>query len=349
MQAPIRSRRYKESPYERWQQSEGIPIHRGSYVEDLYSVALQPWTRTGQQGAFVNLADQQEDDGYVLEIAPGGQTSVLHHMFEAAVFVLEGAGATSFWQLGKEKQTLEWQRGSIFSPPLNCYYQHFNLEGNRPARLFAVTNAPMVINLFDNTEFVFGADHTFADRFGGEQNYFSAQGEFVEEQLWRTNFIPDIRRFELKERVGRRAVRDVHMVFALAKNLMALHCSEFAPGIYKKAHRHGVGAHVIVLDGQGYSLLWHEGSKPEKVNWKDGSVLSPREQEYHQHFNTGPSPARYLAMRLGALDSRHWHGAVPTHQIEYEEEDPAVYDQYVAECERNGAQVVLPRPAYRDL
>ncbi len=42
---------------------------------------------------------------------------------------------------------------------------------------------------------------------------------------------------------------------------MAVHCIEFPPWTYKKKHRHGVGAHVIVLNGQGYSLLSFEGEK----------------------------------------------------------------------------------------
>jgi gentisate 1,2-dioxygenase len=132
----------------------------------------------------------------------------------------------------------------------------------------------------------------------------------------------------------------------LSDNLMAVHCSEFPPGTYKKAHRHNVGAHVIILDGQGYSLLWFEGEQPAKVDWKDGSVLSPKEMEYHQHFNTGPTSARYLAMRLGQLDTRHWQGFMPQ-QIEYEDEDPGIYEMYGAECAKNGAEVLMDRPIYR--
>lgn len=134
--------------------------------------------------------------------------------------------------------------------------------------------------------------------------------------------------------------------FQMSSNSMAVHCSSFLPGTYKKAHRHGVGAHVIILDGRGYSLLWLEGQEYHKVDWQDGSVLSPREWEYHQHFNTGPGPARYLAFRLGLLDSRHWRGFEPQN-LEYEGEDPAVYDLYVQEYARNGTEVRLPRPVYR--
>ena len=47
------------------------------------------------------------------------------------------------------------------------------------------------------------------------------------------------------------------------------------------------------------SPLWFEGEAPTRVDWQDGSVLSPREKEHHQHFNTRTTPARYLALRLG--------------------------------------------------
>jgi len=94
------------------------------------------------------------------------------------------------------------------------------------------------------------------------------------------------------------------MQFILANNQSVGHCSQFPPGTYKRAHRHGVGAHVIILDGQGYSLLWFEGEERRRVDWKDGSVISPKEWEYHQHFNTGPTAARYIAFRLGDLNTR---------------------------------------------
>ena len=138
-----------ESTYKQWQKGEGIPIYTGSYIESLYTAELKPWARVGQNGAFVNLADQEADDGYIVEIAPGGQTEPLKHLFEAGIFVVNGRGATTFWQEGGHKQTVEWQRGSVFSPPLNCSYQHFNLDGQQPARLFAVTAAPMILNIDD--------------------------------------------------------------------------------------------------------------------------------------------------------------------------------------------------------
>jgi gentisate 1,2-dioxygenase len=337
--------RPRETPYQAWQKGEGIPIYRGSYVADLYGLELAPWARAGQQGAFINLAEQEHDDSYVLEIAPGEQTHVLHHLFEATIYVLSGRGATTIWQDPARKQTVEWQKGSVFSPPLNCYYQHFNVDGRDPARLFAVTNAPMMINMVRNSRFVFNDTYVFDDRYAAEDGYFTDPGVKVSRNTWKTNFIADIRAFMLDAAPNRGAGGGLTQ-FSLSNNGMIAHCSQFPPGTYKKAHRHGVGAHVVILDGHGYSLLWFKGEERRRVDWKDGTVLSPKNEEFHQHFNTGPVPARYAAFRLGALDvDRVSRGAMPD-QIEYEEEAPTIYEEYARECAKHGAEVVLPRPAY---
>ena len=332
------------TPYQEWKAAEGVPIYTGSYVDDLYALELAPWARMGQNGAILNLADQEEDDAWVVEIAPAGSTTVQHHLCEATVFVLTGRGATTFWQDGSEQQSVEWQRGSVFSPPINCHYQHFNGDGQSPARLLTVTNAPMVINLFRDADFIFGDPYVFDKRFAGEANFFVTPAERLNPRTWKTNFVPDIRAFTLDSN-PRRGVGNSRAGFSLSNNSMYVHSSEFPPGTYKKVHRHGVGAHVIVLKGEGYSLLSFAGEEPRKVDWKDGSVLSPAQDEFHQHFNTGREPARYLAVLLGRL--HRGPGSGSPYQIDYEDQDPSVYDLYVAECAKHGVEVVLPRPEYR--
>ena len=341
----------KNSPYRKWQAAESIPVYKGSWA-DLRSLETAPWSRIGQRGAFVNLAGQEHDDGWLIELTPGGQTAELHHFFEASIYVLEGRGATTFWNEGGPKQTVEWQRGSLFAPPLNCYYQHFNLDGGQPAKLFCVTVGPMAINLFRSVDAVFNNPYVFSDRYAGEQDYFSAPGEMIE-GTWKTNFIPDLRAFTLagdhNRGLGASSAR-----FVLSNNSMGTHCSEFPPGTYKQAHRHGSGAHVIILDGDGYSLLWFEGDRERRrVDWRDGTVLSPEAGEYHQHFNLSPRPARYVALRLGNLDLHRpppgtlWSTAQEMAGIPYDDEDPEIYDTYVRQCAEHGAKVVLPRPSYR--
>src|SRR5437867_21744 len=102
------------SAFRRWQEGEGVPIHGGSYVQDLYTTEVKPWARMGHPGAFVSLADHEYDAGFVVELAPAGQSEVQHHLFESVIYVVDGRGATSFWQEGGPKQTVEWQRGSVF-------------------------------------------------------------------------------------------------------------------------------------------------------------------------------------------------------------------------------------------
>jgi hypothetical protein len=347
----------RESDYELWVKSEGIPMHTGSYVSDLYTCEIGDWPRTGQRGAIVNLAEQEEDDGHVLEIAPGGKTEVMHHLYESTTFVLEGRGATTIWQKNMPKQTVEWQRGSLFSQPVNCYYQHFNLDGQKRARFFSVTNAPMLMRIFRNPDFIFGDEFVFGDRYAAQENYFTDPGERLGVRAWRTNFVPDLRQFKLDD-YKERGAGGTNMHFHLANNQMECHVSQFPPGTYKMAHRHGVGAHVLILDGVGYSLLTFAGQERIKVDWKDGSVLSPRHMEYHQHFNTGPTPASYLALRLGALSRSgvvQRRGVLATTaiseregglQVDYADEDPEIYDLFVRECTKNGAEVKLPRPQY---
>jgi len=54
---------------------------------------------------------------------------------------------------------------------------------------------------------------------------------------------------------------------------------------------------VIVLNGEGYSLMWPEGEEPKRYEWKYGTLIVPPNAWFHQHFNGGPTPARYLAFK----------------------------------------------------
>ena len=99
-----------------------------------------------------------------------------------------------------------------------------------------------------------------------------------------------------------------HIRFNMAKGSMNSHISQFPIGTYKKAHCHGPGAHVIILSGEGYSLMWPEGEEPRRYDWEVGTMIVPPNRWFHQHFNTGTTPARYLAFKHEAVAIRNAAG-----------------------------------------
>ena len=44
-----------KTPYQRWIESQGIPIIRTFYLEDLRKVEVAPWDWKGGRGAILNL------------------------------------------------------------------------------------------------------------------------------------------------------------------------------------------------------------------------------------------------------------------------------------------------------
>lgn len=335
--------------YEKWVKTEGIPIITGYYIGDLRAVPLKPWARKGGLGAFVNLEGAElTDDAYICEIPPGGSLNPQRHLFEEMIYVLSGRGATTIWNPEGKKRTFEWQAGSLFAPPLNVWHQHFNGQGDKPARYLAVTGAPLIMNLFHNVDFVLKNDFVFKDRYSDQEDYFSGKGRAMPEyRVWESNFVPDVKGFkveqEYKERGFGRNVR-----FELSENTMAAHISEFPVGTYKKAHRHKAGAHVIILNGIGYSLLWRVGEDRKKIDWHEGSMFVPPDMCFHQHFNAGREPARYMALRWGSQKHRVWKQysyesvSAGGDQIEYDEEDPAIRKLYESELAKQGVTVKMP-------
>ena len=94
------------------------------------------------------------------------------------------------------------------------------------------------------------------------------------------------------------------MRLSMANTGLGLHILEVSEGTYTTAHRHAAGAHVIVVDGEGYEFLFMPGDEmnPEnrtKVWVQPGSVIAPMTGEFHQHFNVGTKPFRQLAVRGG--------------------------------------------------
>ena len=91
---------------------------------------------------------------------------------------------------------------------------------------------------------------------------------------------------------------------------------------------------------------------------KDGSVFTPPAMMFHQHFNTGATPARYLPPRLGSLkfslgerfgDISKVDRDVKAggNQIEYSDEDPSIRKMFEEELAKSGAQSRMNPELYK--
>jgi hypothetical protein len=135
-----------------------------------------------------------------------------------------------------------------------------------------------------------------------------------------------------------------HIRFNMAKGSMNSHISQFPIGTYKKGHAHGPGAHVIILSGQGYSLMWPEGDEPRRYDWEVGTLIVPPNMWFHQHFNSGTTPARYLAFKHEVVSIRNAQGVpkawisrrVGGDQIDYADEIPVVRKMFTEELSKHG-------------
>lgn len=347
--------------YREYRDAEGIPTHTGFYIEDWNAIETGTWDRTGQRGAFINLYGAEGvNDMQLHELEPGGKTTRQRHLFEEIVYVTQGTGLTVVGE-GDDQLVFEWSDNSLFFIPPNTPYRHVNASDSAPARLLAETPLPQLLTMYRDESVLFDpGPSAWADR--REEGYYSSDAEIVESDTpnepggvlhWQANFVPDILRFDQLENHQGRGAGGTSVIFPFPETSMWAHISEFPAGRYKKAHRHHPGANVGVLSGDGFSLFWTEGQDQKvRIDWGPRTVFTPPASWYHQHFNTGDSPARYFAMhgpKLGTLEeSSIFDYTNPDNQIEYTEEDAATRELYEQELAAVGVESQMPQEAYND-
>ncbi len=369
---PERSAPARHTPFETWVLEEGLTVSQQQVIPDMRTAELAPWERTGVAATLLDMAPnlpskaaflrQQSTSRYLCEIPPGGTYKEERHLYEEVFYVVSGRGAISVWHEGSPKHTFEWQAGSVFSIPLNAWHELYNASGEEPARLYAMFTAPMVFNIYGSREFIFNTNATFPERFDpDDETYFSGRAERVRHRLMKTNFISNVRVLDLDDHGRRGPGTNMHAV--LANGHMVCHLSEFPGQTYKKAHtadpsrtRAGLNSEVayLFLDGEGYDLQWGLDVVPgrgvpfDRIDYREGSLLTPG-PGFHQHFNATTEPIRYVVLRFGSLDGgarqeepreqaepREVRDERGPRQIEFDEEDPAVWDLFSAELAKRG-------------
>ena len=360
--------------YEDWIAGEGIPIFESlGGVEDLSELPLRPWARMGGLASFIKMRGTTEGHRgvYVVEIPGGGALNPEKHMYEEAIFVLQGRGLTEVWQEGGPRVSFEWGEGSLFAPPLNTWHRLVN--GSRePVLIVAVTTAPQIMYAVHDPDFIFNCAHEFTDRFSGKADFFSRGENRVKvgvkavSTVWETNFIPDTRA-EFLDPNERKAAGGEHTGYRMGRAFPIGHMAQWPVGRYHKAHYHDAGALLVGLQSSGYVLLWpHElglhpyqsghGDEVVVVEWRNKSIYTPPDGWYHQHFNTGDEPARHVAVYGNPSTARSPVTNIDEllistreggHLIEYEDEDPHIREEFTERLRRMGSECKMPPVVYR--
>lgn len=356
--------RWNQIYYEDWVAREGLDLIRGYVVDNVYTVPLRPWGRTGC-GSAVHIQLEGTGDlngAYVCEIPPGKQLDPQRHLYEEIVYILTGRGSTSVWYDGQARRSFEWQRGSMFAVPLNAWYQHFNVSGAEPARFLAVTTAPITLNLIRDDDFIFNNPAAFPRIYDSREDYFAPRIRQEAYDVWDepseitfTNFVPDVLGIPFHK--SGRAVGARTITWEVGEGVLGNHVLELPGGAFTNVHRHGPGAHVLWLQGEGYSLMWAEGGEKVKADWGPGTMLVPPSWWWHQHAVVSPGPALHLALKLGSKRYKVNHLSDGTMRsiraggsmLNFEDFPPELMEEvtriFVAECEKRGTEPNL-QPIY---
>src|SRR6266699_3567718 len=115
------------TPYDAFMESEGIPVFRGIGIRKVQDLPLAPWKRTGGRWHCIQLYDTETKWGcYVVEVPPAGALNAVRHVFE-------------------------WQKGALFSIPMNAWPRIVNATAGG-ALLLAGTTETNVLNMINNVD-----------------------------------------------------------------------------------------------------------------------------------------------------------------------------------------------------
>ena len=349
-----REKKFLLDPYLDWVANEGPPVHEDVGI-DVIAAETGHWPRFGCKGAFLHVRGRGDFcAAYALEIGPGKRTTPIRHLYECFVYVIEGHGATTLELPDGARHSFEWGPKGLFAIPLNAGYRIYNGSGTGRALLACTHFLPLVMNLFHSEGFIFDNAFAFHDRLGDPKHY-EGKGDFISikagRHMWETTFVPDLTSFELVT-WNERGAGSSNIAFVLADGTLHAHTSEIPTGRYKKGHRHGDGIHIWAVTGTGYTLLWYEGDEDfVEIPWRHGVMYAPPLWMFHQHFNTAPRPARYLAIGMGSRRYpftqawREWAAGkvdldikLGGRQIEYHDQDPRLHAKWLEEIAKTGVK-----------
>ncbi len=121
------------------------PHRTGLVIEDdLRTMELvhRPWRNN--KGLFFNLGDNNIIQAHLSEIPPGGNTTRHRHTTEAYIYIVKGRGFSMVNYDDEPEQRIDWAEGTLFSPPVWAWHQHFNLDQDDTARYLAIQDTGLL-------------------------------------------------------------------------------------------------------------------------------------------------------------------------------------------------------------
>lgn len=358
------------TPYDTFMEEEGIPVFRGLGIKNVRDLPLKPWRRLGGQGSYIQLFGTETKWGcYVVEVPAAGTLNPEKHMFEKIYMVIEGRGSTEVWVDGTDKKhVFEWQKGSIFSIPINAWHRVVNAT-NSPALLQAGTTAPVVLNALQSVDAVFQNPFVFNDRFSAAEDFYQAKTEVEADPvrglaMRRTNLVTDAINCDLpldnRRSPGYRRIEPL-----MTNNNFYFWIGQHVNGRYSKAHAHTSAAILCCLKGKGYTYTWPEhlgptpwqdghGDQVQRLDYEPGGMVTAAPggaRWYHQHFSVSsddfrlsawfgphnpgrdPGPPGQKHSDYTARDLHEGGTAIP-----YWMEDPFLRKEYEAELKAAGVE-----------
>ncbi len=341
--------------YDLWMEAQGVPVHRGYFIEDLRTVELGPWEERECNAAFIQLVGMEGiAEARVTEIPGGGTVPPMRFALDEVVYALSGQGIATVWADGVPKHSFEFAARSLFLIPRGASRQFANARGDQPLRLLHNNYLPVAMSLEPDPDFYFNNTFPHPELLQPREEELYAVATRAPNMgrgaTWYGNFFTDMGAWSdivpHRQRGGGGYVVDV----SFPHSQMGGHMSVFPPGVYKKGHRHGPGRVIVIPAGEGYSILWPEGQEKIVAPWHEGSMFTPPGGWFHQHFNVSVAPARYLA--LAPLPQFAGHGEEVTdrdrNQIEYPSEEPWIRERFEEELAKRGLESLMPDEAYRD-
>jgi quercetin dioxygenase-like cupin family protein len=295
--------------YDRFIEDEGIPVLRGTAIASLLDLPLAPWARLGGRGSYIQLFGTENAWGsYVVEVPGAGALNEEKHLYEKIFLVLDGRGTTEVWRDGEAtRHVFEWQRGTMFSIPMNALHRLVNATA-APALLLAGTTAPGVLNLLGDPRAVFDNSFVFANP---GDDPFTPYADIEPDPvralaMCRTNLVPDALGCDLPLD-NRFSPGYRQMELQLTGTVFHAVLGEHRSGRYEKAHLLSPNAALIWLGGAGHTYLWPESLGP--TPWRDGASHAVLRFDrrpfgmiaagpgggrwYHQGFPSGDPPLRH--------------------------------------------------------